>query len=398
MEKKIKVAIYSGVAPSSTFIENLIKCLSKSRLEIYIFGKKRAPSVKYKPNVKYILVPNRRLNKIGFIIIQVILLIIKNPIRLLKLMSYFNSEIKINPRGKINWLIKVLPVANYLPDIFHIQWAKALEEWIFLKEIFGTRIVLSLRGSHITYSPLSNENLAKSYIALFPKVDCFHAVSESIAAEANKYLPVKKNIKVIYTGVDIKKLDQYRRNNRSVIKSFQFISVGRYHWIKGYQYAITALKYLVDDGYNCDYTIISKGKPSEEILYLTNYFELNERVNFIICNNQQEVYHYMKISDCLLLPSVEEGVANVVIEAMSIGLPVISSNLSGMREIIIDESNAMLFKSRNSKDLKSKMRKIIELKKEKRDQIVANARISIKKNHSLEKLSAEMLEMYNGLF
>tara|TARA_B100000674_G_C37597955_1_gene803916 strand:- start:408 stop:728 length:321 start_codon:yes stop_codon:yes gene_type:complete len=106
----------------------------------------------------------------------------------------------------------------------------------------------------------------------------------------------------------------------------------------------------------------------------------------------------MKISDCLLLPSVEEGVANVVIEAMSIGLPVISSNLLGMREIIIDESNAMLFKSRNSKDLKSKMRKIIELKKEKRDQIVANARTSIKKNHSLEKLSAEMLEMYNGLF
>ena len=52
-------------------------------------------------------------------------------------MSYFNSEIKINPRGKINWLIKVLPVANYLPDIFHIQWAKSLEEWIFLKEILA---------------------------------------------------------------------------------------------------------------------------------------------------------------------------------------------------------------------------------------------------------------------
>ena len=398
LEKKIKVAIYSGIVPSSTFIENLIKGLSKSGLEIYIFGKKRASSIKYKQNVSYILVPNKRLNKLGFIIIQTIHLIIKNPIRLLKLISYYNSKIKINHRSKINWWIKVLPVANHLPDVFHIQWAKSLEDWIFLKEIFGTRMVLSIRGSHITYSPLSNEDLAKSYIALFPKVDCFHAVSRSIAAKANKYLSIKKDIKVIYTGADIKKLDQYRRSDRNIIKNFHFLSVGRYHWIKGYQYALTALKYLLDDGYRCDYTIIAEGKPSEEILYLINYFDIKKQVKFIQCNHQQEVYQHMKISDCLIMPSVEEGIANVVIEAMYIGLPVISSNLSGMREIIKDESNAMLFQSRDSKDLKSKMRKIIELKKEERDRIVINARRLIKKNHNLEKLSVKMLELYNGLF
>ena len=84
-----------------------------------------------------------------------------------------------------------MPVVNNLPDIFHIQWAKSLEEWIFLKDIFDIKLVLSLRGSHITYSPLSNEKLAKNYVAYFPKVDCFHAVSLAIANEASKYFQRK---------------------------------------------------------------------------------------------------------------------------------------------------------------------------------------------------------------
>ena len=105
----------------------------------------------------------------------------------------------------------------------------------------------------------------------------------------------------------------------------------------------------------------------------------------------------MKISDGLLLPSVGEGIANVVIEAMFIGLPVICSDLSGMEEIIIDEDNALLFESRNSKDLESKMKKIIDLKKEQKDKIVKNARSLIKKNHSLDRLSMEMKELYKNL-
>ena len=397
MEKKIKVAIYSGTVPSTIFIENLIDGLSRIGLNIYIFGKKQSPAIKPKPNVKYILVPNKWVNKLGFILVQAISLIVKNPRRFLRLVSYHDSKLKNNYKDKINWFIRTLPVVNNLPDIFHIQWAKSLEEWIFLKDIFDTKLVLSLRGSHITYSPLSDERLAKNYVAHFPKVDCFHAVSLAIANEASKYLSIEKDIKVIYTAVDFEKLDRFRRTNRNVIKKFRFLSVGRYHWIKGYQYALTALKNLVDDGYSCDYSIIAHDKPSEELLYLTDYFDLKKHVNFINCKNQKEVYQYMKISDGLLLPSVGEGIANVVIEAMFIGLPVICSDLSGMEEIIIDEDNAFLFESRNSKVLESKMKKIIDLKKEQKDKIVKNARSLIKKNHSLDRLSMEMKELYKNL-
>ena len=100
-------------------------------MNIYIFGKKKSIVIKPKPNVKYILVPNKWVNKLGFILVQTISLIVKNPRRFLKLVSYHNSNLKTNYKDKINWFIRILPVVNNLPDIFHIQWAKSLEEWIF---------------------------------------------------------------------------------------------------------------------------------------------------------------------------------------------------------------------------------------------------------------------------
>ena len=75
---------------------------------------------------------------------------------------------------------KILPVLNHTPDIFHIQWAKSLPFWFFLKDIYGVKIVLSLRGSHINYSAYANDSLARNYNILFPKVDKMHAVSKKI--------------------------------------------------------------------------------------------------------------------------------------------------------------------------------------------------------------------------
>ena len=69
---------------------------------------------------------------------------------------------------------------NNTPDIFHIQWAKSLPFWFFLKEIYGVKIVLSLRGSHVNYSAFADDFLARQYNALFPKVDKMHAVSNKL--------------------------------------------------------------------------------------------------------------------------------------------------------------------------------------------------------------------------
>ena len=394
LENKLKVAIYSGVSPAPHFIENLIDALSAEGLEIYIFGKKSSVSKKYNSNAHYILTPRNRVFKLVFLLKMVAISFFKNPIKLSKLIIYYKTLSSSLNKGKINWWTKVLPVVNNLPDIFHIQWAKSIEDWMFLKELFNIKIVLSLRGAHINYSPLANSNLAKSYKELFPQVDSFHAVSNSIALETKKYLEVDKDIKVIRTAVDIDLLNSYKKKKYNTNKNFEFISVGRHHWKKGYQYSLTALRNLIKDGYRANYTIIAKDEPSEEILYLTDNFNLMDHVCFISCHHQEQVYENMSKSDCLLLPSVEEGIANVVVEAMCIGLPVICSDLDGMKELVIHQNNAFLFKRRSSNDLMLQMKKIINYGEENRMRIIDNARIAIKKKHNLGRLAVEMKKLY----
>ena len=74
---------------------------------------------------------------------------------------------------------------------------------------------------------------------------------------------------------------------------------------------------------------------------------LEKEVKIVSSNSQDDVYRNMRNSDCLILPSVEEGISNVVLEAMAVGLPVISSNCGGMNEVIQDEINSFIFQNRD---------------------------------------------------
>ena len=75
-------------------------------------------------------------------------------------------------------------------------------------------------------------------------------------------------------------------------------------------------------------------------------------------------------SDCLILPSVQEGISNVVLESMAIGLPVISSDCGGMKEIINYGRNGFYFPSRDSVALEKLLLKVMNLGLEERERII----------------------------
>ena len=64
------------------------------------------------------------------------------------------------------------------------------------------KIVLSLRGSHINYSALANDSLARDYNILFPKVDRMHAVSKKILFKAENFGADRDKTDIIYSALD----------------------------------------------------------------------------------------------------------------------------------------------------------------------------------------------------
>jgi colanic acid/amylovoran biosynthesis glycosyltransferase len=298
------------------------------------------------------------------------------------------------------WLLwaKYLPVINNQPDIFHIQWAKGIEEWIFLKELTGTKLVLSLRGTHITNSPLSDKSIAESYRRCFPLVDGFHAVSKEISLEAEQYGAKHEKTRVIYSAVDLNAIQKYNKQiPASRNTTIQLISVGRMHWIKGYHYALDAVKVLLDKQVKVHYTIIGWGNQ-EELLFHVHDLGLSNDVTIINRIPHRMVLEKMQSSDLLVLPSVEEGIANVVLEAMAIGLPVLSSDCGGMKEVIRHGQNGYLFGNRDCADLVHKIDMWINANSETKEKIILQAQSDIRGNHSIERLGNEMSKYYDSVF
>jgi len=391
----MKVAIYSGNIPSTTFIENLIRNLSNSGFRILLFGKK-IRDVKYNENVEVHNTPNNSIIILFFILKESLKLFFKCPNKFSKLLKYISSS-DTGLKSKLKELGMMLPIINNEPDIFHIQWAKTVQKNSYLFNLMKCRFALSLRGAHINYSPLNDESLAESYRKYFPKLDGFHAVSKAISIEAQKYGAAPEKIKVIYSSVqhELLQIKTESKINRSEVTNI--ISIGRYHWKKGYHYAFDAMKILIGKGFNFQYTIVAQGDVPEEILYILSDKELKSRVVLKNGMAHDELMNELKKSDMLLLPSVEEGIANVVLESMAIGVPVISTDCGGMNEAVSDFENGMMAKVRDPNMLAQKIIEYSELSENKKEQMKLIAKNTISEKFTDKKQIDGFVNFYNSL-
>lgn len=284
--------------------------------------------------------------------------------------------------------IKYYPVLWHHPDIFHVQWAKSIYDWMWVQE-FGIKLVLSLRGAHINYSPIADSQLAATYKNTFPKVAGFHAVSKAIALEAQKYGATPEKIKVVYSGLDPIQTTFEKTENHT----FKILLVGRAHWIKGYDDALDALKKLKDSGCPFECTIIG-AKDSEELQFQRADLGLENEVHLMGKLPFQAVQQKMMEADLLILSSVEEGIANVVLEAMQLRTLVLSTDCGGMGEVIEEGVNGFLVPIRNPEAMAAAVQKIRQLPFEDKETIRTAAQKTVEARHTISTMVHSMLELY----
>ena len=252
----MKIGIYAGTIPSPVFIENLANGLADKGNRVIIYGK--AEKGYYQSHNFSIIqrrIPATKFGEMLYSIYSLVSLIIRQP------HLYFTivKIVRQHSKGWIQFLqrsCRVLPPLLDGLDIFHIQWAKTLVYYPEFIEKLKCPIILSLRGTHINVSPLADEKLASLYRKYFPKINGFHAVSESIVKEAKKYGADLQKITVISPAVNEQLLDFIPSvDNTENSEMLKIISVGRCHWIKGYTFALDAMVILKKEGVKFQYTI-----------------------------------------------------------------------------------------------------------------------------------------------
>jgi len=391
----LKIGILSGAIPSTTFIEALLRVLAKNGHEVLAFGTKQGAISSTETGVRYFCFARGRVS-ITLVACGYWLLFLT--LRRKQAGAIFKRV--TSERRDLRYFLmrssRILPLLWFSPDVVHVQWAKSLPDWIVLHD-FGVKLAVSLRGAHINYSPITEVWLAKAYKKCFHLVDGFHAVSEAIATEAEKYGADRSKTRVIYSYVrdEVIELGRFRiqRQYDWEGRAMRIISVGRYHWKKGYNYALDAMKILHDRGHDFRYSIVASG-DNEEYLHQIYDLGITGKVMLQSGVSHKEALQEIYQSDVLLLPSVEEGVANVVLEAMALGTLVVTTASGGMEEIIQNGDNGILTNIRDPESLASALISVMRLSPSERKCIATRAYQSILERHTEVKFARSVGDFY----
>lgn len=122
------------------------------------------------------------------------------------------------------------------------------------------------------------------------------------------------------------------------------VSIGRLHLCKGHKFALEAIKKLISHGHAIHYTIAGSGPHEAEIRASVEELGLNSAVSFVGSLGETQVKALLHKSDVFVLTSIGIGEASpvAVMEAMSAGLPVISSIIGGTPDMVSDGRDGFL--------------------------------------------------------
>lgn len=167
---------------------------------------------------------------------------------------------------------------------------------------------------------------------------------------------VKKEQCLLNAGAGVN-LEEYQFEKYPPADRTRFLFIGRIMQEKGIDELFDAAKRIKREYDNVEFDVVG--------MYEDNYEEtVNRLVDDGIINfygYQQDVKPFVKQSHCFVLPSWHEGMANTNLECGAMGRPIITSNIHGCLEAVVDGKTGYLVEKKNANDLYEKIKRFIEL-------------------------------------
>jgi len=159
-------------------------------------------------------------------------------------------------------------------------------------------------------------------------------ISKSVISDLSEKYKLKR-LELIYYGIDIKLIQKLSlAENISDIPDFPYIiSVGRLNVQKDFKTLIYAYNYAINKGLDIDLVIVGEGEEEARLRELIKNLNLEKRIHLL--GYKKNPYPYIRNAKLFVLSSIWEGFGYVLLEAMALGVPVISTDCkSGPAEIL----------------------------------------------------------------
>lgn len=258
------------------------------------------------------------------------------------------------------------------PDIVHTHTSKAGFLGRFASFLARVPIIIHTPHGHVFHSYFGPV-LTKIFV-IAEKISSL--ITDKIITLTNRerdehierrIAPLNKFI-TIHSGVD---LDRFMNLNINIKKKKKELNipkdycvigtVGRLVPIKGHKYLVSAAEMIIKEFPKTVFIFVGDGflKP-----ILERHAEaLGIRKNIIFTGWRKDVPEILYLFDILVFPSLNEGMGRVMVEGMSLGKPIVASNVGGIRDLIEDGKNGILVSPRDSNALRKAISRLIRNKK-----------------------------------
>lgn len=237
----------------------------------------------------------------------------------------------------------------FISNLFYANALSALfqKKYNNLKFIFTERTAFKELSIYFGFIDFLKKTIIKIVLKfLYKRADLIIANSRKVANELSYYSNNKTTY--VYPGSFTKKIKRIKKFR----STFNIISVGRFSEEKGFELLIKSFKNIDKNKYKL--YLIGDGKKKEYLKKLIKSHNLEKNIK--LPGFKKNIYPYLTKSDLLISTSYFEGFPNVVIEALSCGIPVISSKShGGIYEILRNQTYGDLFENGNEKDLENKI-------------------------------------------
>jgi glycosyltransferase involved in cell wall biosynthesis len=275
-------------------------------------------------------------------------------------------------------------------DVVHFHTSRAHSMAPFARG-FASTLVVTRR---MDYRP----NRVFAPLLFNRAVDGVVAISDSVADSLATAGVDSRRVTVVHSGVDCGRFRPPTIRERADARSTLGISdgeilisaVGALEQRKGHRYLIEAIGALAATAkFKC--LIVGQGSVHKVLQGEIAVIRSLERIKLL--GRVDDVRELLWASDIFAMPSLKEGLGVAALEAMASNLPVIASDVGGLREVVEDGRTGIIVPPANSAKIAAAIQRLVE-SDELRSQMGAAARVRVVENYSMEKMAARTLALY----
>lgn len=327
----------------------------------------------------------------------------KNPLLLLNSLNIFKYG---KDAASLRLLYLCIPFLNRQTryDIIqcHFGWSGLQGMHVQNMGAVDGKLITTFHGFDVTRSV--HEFGETVYSSLFVRGDLFSPISDYWKHRLIKMGCDDGKLFVHRMGIDLRKFSTSTSYAGKSQDTIRLISVSRLVEKKGLKYGICAVARLLRDQNvsNIEYTIIGDGELRADLQQLVSDLGVSEQI--ILCGQKSSdtVVKLLNQSHILLAPSVTgedgdmEGIPVVLMEAMAMGLPVVSTYHSGIPELVEDGISGFLVPEKDIDQLADKISYLIRHPKES-EKMGKAGKLKIERDHNLEKLNNQLERVYTEI-